>query len=101
MTVIVHAEPGRDDRLIWWAESPDLAGFSAAGDTLTELRIVAEHAVRELSADRIGASVACDIAWRFASKSSTDGDAVTVTAAIADSPPATSAGEVDSVLQRA
>jgi predicted RNase H-like HicB family nuclease len=35
--LIIHHEAAGDDA-VWWAESPDLAGFTAAAPSLAELR---------------------------------------------------------------
>ena len=47
--LLVHGEPTESGRLVWWIESPEFAGFSAAGDTLVEARIRAEQAIAELA----------------------------------------------------
>jgi predicted RNase H-like HicB family nuclease len=36
-----------DDEIIWWAESPDVPGFSAAADNLPELRRLYLEALRD------------------------------------------------------
>jgi predicted RNase H-like HicB family nuclease len=38
--VIYHHEAG-----CWWAESPDIKGWSAAGDTFAEIKKLAEEGV--------------------------------------------------------
>jgi len=35
------------DGLVWWADSPDVGGFTAAGDSLKEMLTNAELAIRE------------------------------------------------------
>lgn len=39
--VLYHEEPE-----CWWAESPDLEGWSAAGDSFDEVRRLAEEGIR-------------------------------------------------------
>jgi predicted RNase H-like HicB family nuclease len=39
--VLYHEEDGG-----WWAESPDLSGWTAAGDTFEEVHRLAEEGVR-------------------------------------------------------
>lgn len=48
MSVRVHIylEPA-EDSVVWWAESPDVAGFYAADDDLQGLLVNAEAALRE------------------------------------------------------
>jgi hypothetical protein len=51
--VLVHLEtvPG-DQRLAWWAESPDVPGFSALDDDLPSLIVRTNLALEELLEDR-------------------------------------------------
>jgi predicted RNase H-like HicB family nuclease len=46
ITLLVHVErvPG-EQAFAWWAESDELPGFSAAGDSMQELREVAMAAI--------------------------------------------------------
>jgi hypothetical protein len=44
-------ELSNDGRQAWWADSPDVAGFSAAGASIEELVEVAEHALQDIAAD--------------------------------------------------
>lgn len=50
MTVelLIHLEPAGAE-VIWWAESPDFAGFSAAAASLSELRARATQAITEFA----------------------------------------------------
>lgn len=45
--LIIHLE-GVDGEAVWWAESPDVPGFSAAAPSLIELRERAQAALEEL-----------------------------------------------------
>lgn len=42
--LIIHLEDA-DGEVVWWAESPDVPGFSAAAPTLAELRERAREAL--------------------------------------------------------
>lgn len=50
--LLVHAEPGETGSLVWWIESPDIPGFSGAGDGLVEARLTSERAIRDLLAEQ-------------------------------------------------
>lgn len=41
LRVLYHEEPDG-----WWAESPDVDGWSAAGETFDEVRALAEEGIR-------------------------------------------------------
>lgn len=45
--LMLHLERA-EDRVVWWAETADVAGFSAAADTLVELRERARAALLEI-----------------------------------------------------
>jgi predicted RNase H-like HicB family nuclease len=45
--LIIHLEVA-DGEVVWWAESPDLPGFTAAGSSLSELRELATAAIEEI-----------------------------------------------------
>ena len=45
--LIIHLEVADGD-VVWWAESPDLPGFTAAGSSLGELRERAMAAIEEI-----------------------------------------------------
>lgn len=45
VTLIFHLEQA-DDEIVWWAESPDAPGMSAAADTLVECRRLAIESLR-------------------------------------------------------
>lgn len=77
MKVVIHFEriPGTG-KPAWWAESPDVPGFSAAAPTLTELRVTTERAVREIAEAEGMDPLGFSIDWHFAAESETDGDAV-------------------------
>jgi hypothetical protein len=48
MTLVnVHMDPAGDGRIVWWAESPEVPGFSAAADSLIALEILVKDAARE------------------------------------------------------
>jgi predicted RNase H-like HicB family nuclease len=49
--VIYHHEPEG-----WWAESPEIAGWSVAGDTYAEVRALVDAGV-EIAFDRTGVTV--------------------------------------------
>jgi hypothetical protein len=38
MDLFIHIEPDANDQPVWWAESPQLPGFSAAAPSLRTLR---------------------------------------------------------------
>jgi predicted RNase H-like HicB family nuclease len=44
VTVAIHLDPTESD-VVWWAESADLPGFSAAAPTLRDLRKLIDEAV--------------------------------------------------------
>jgi predicted RNase H-like HicB family nuclease len=50
ITLKIHLEPtgALEDGFVWWAESDDLPGFSAAADHLAELVSNAKSAIAEL-----------------------------------------------------
>ena len=49
--VIYHCEPEG-----WWAESPDVAGWSVAGETYAEVRALVDEGV-EIALDRAGVTI--------------------------------------------
>ena len=49
--VIHHCEPEG-----WWAESPDIAGWSVAGDTYADVRALVDAGV-EIALDRTGVAI--------------------------------------------
>lgn len=49
--VMVHLERV-DGAVVYWAESPDVPGFTATADSLSELRIIARQVLREHFGDR-------------------------------------------------
>lgn len=44
--MVIHLE-NADGEAVWWAESPQAPGFTAAAETLRELRALAYPALRE------------------------------------------------------
>jgi predicted RNase H-like HicB family nuclease len=49
--LLIHLDRLDDEqRAVWWAESPDVPGFSAVGDTLRELRSCSISALEEICA---------------------------------------------------
>lgn len=60
--VVYHHEPDG-----WWAESPDVEGWSAAGETYEEVHGLAEEGVRfALERDDVQASTTCPPASAYA-----------------------------------
>ena len=51
VTLLVHQEAG-DQGVVWWAESPEVPGFSATDVSLDGLRARARDALRDIAADR-------------------------------------------------
>lgn len=49
--MLIHLEAA-DGAAVWWAEVPELPGFSAAADTLAELRAQARAAIDEIVRDQ-------------------------------------------------
>lgn len=49
--LLIHVEPA-ESGLVWWTESPDVPGFTGAGEHLVDVRVRSEIAVRELMAER-------------------------------------------------
>jgi predicted RNase H-like HicB family nuclease len=50
--LVIHIEAA-DGEAVWWAESPDVPGFSAAAPTLADLRDRATAALAELRDDPV------------------------------------------------
>jgi predicted RNase H-like HicB family nuclease len=52
-TFFIHIEPA-DHELVWWAENPDIAGLTAAADSLADLtRLIEEASVEHLPDEEI------------------------------------------------
>jgi predicted RNase H-like HicB family nuclease len=51
ITIQIHLEAANNEA-VWWAESDELPGASAAADTLSELRASWELLLKELSEER-------------------------------------------------
>ena len=49
--LLIHIEPASSG-LVWWTESPDVPGFTGAGEHLVETRVRSEIAIREVLAER-------------------------------------------------
>lgn len=64
--VIIHLENPSGGPGAWWAESPDLDGFTAAAPSLTELRVISERALREIVEEAGGDPLSAAISWHFA-----------------------------------
>jgi len=65
--VVLHLERlPETDKPAWWAESPDVPGFSAAALSLYELRIMAERALRDLATEAGEDPMEVRIDWHFA-----------------------------------
>lgn len=69
--VVLHLEPAGDAGMVWWAESPDVPGFSATDAGLNELVNICEAALADIASD-IGA-LPVVIQWHFASPVSSEG----------------------------
>lgn len=73
ITLVLHMEDGS-----WWADSPDLPGFSAADSDLQELRVTARMALRDILGDRGEDMSSLEIREELADPgSASDGDIVT------------------------
>ncbi len=48
--LIIHLDSA-DDGVVWWAESPEAPGFTAAADSLAELRELATTGLRGVLGD--------------------------------------------------
>lgn len=74
--VVVHLERVPSEGVSWWAESPDLPGFSAAAPALVVLRALCVQTLHEMAEERpelLGA----EIEWHLAATpSSSEGVAV-------------------------
>jgi predicted RNase H-like HicB family nuclease len=46
-TLIIHLD-NADGEVVWWAESPEAPGFTAAASSLVELRELALNGLRDL-----------------------------------------------------
>jgi hypothetical protein len=51
--LILHLETTDTGEIVWWADSPDVAGFSAAAPTLVALRERATAALRDLVSSEV------------------------------------------------
>jgi hypothetical protein len=86
--VVVHLEL-TDDEFVWWADSPDVPGFSAAAPRLKQL----ENEVDRLLRSEVGRSI--DIEWSLASDPSDVGMAAAeFDEALGSEAPTTDAPEV-------
>lgn len=65
VTVLIHAELIEGPKLSWWAESPDVPGFSAAAETLVELRGLTSQTLRDLAEDRGEDPETVEIRWEM------------------------------------
>jgi predicted RNase H-like HicB family nuclease len=47
-TVVLHLEAGSEDSrdVLWWADSPEIDGWTAGAKTLSELTTIAEEGIR-------------------------------------------------------
>jgi predicted RNase H-like HicB family nuclease len=81
--LLVHLEPTDHGSLAWWIEAPDMPGFSAAAPSLTETRIRAELALREILAEQGVDDVA--FRYRLVEAEGSEGVDVTRTGAAHDS----------------
>jgi predicted RNase H-like HicB family nuclease len=50
--ILIHAEEVSGSELSWWAEAPDVPGFSAAANRLVELRQLVSQSLGEIAEDR-------------------------------------------------
>jgi len=56
VTLLIHLERAEDEdgaRLVWWAETDDLPGFSAAADHLPDLLDQAAAAINEIAGEPV------------------------------------------------
>jgi predicted RNase H-like HicB family nuclease len=66
ISLLVHGEFLPDARKIaWWAESPDVPGFSAAADTLVELRELATETIRDIWTDKNEDPETIELRWEL------------------------------------
>lgn len=49
--LLIHLAPAGDQQ-VWWAESPDVSGFSASDETLTDLLVRSTWTLEEIAAER-------------------------------------------------
>lgn len=68
--LLVHLEPA-GDRQLWWAESPDLPGFSASDDTLRALLARANWALAEITEEH-GDDPIVDVMYELVGTSGSD-----------------------------
>ena len=68
--LLIHLEPA-GDRQLWWAESPDLPGFSASEDTLRDLLARANWAISEI-AEESGVGPMVDVTYELVGTSGSD-----------------------------
>jgi predicted RNase H-like HicB family nuclease len=47
----IHVEASEAGTPVWWAESPDLPGFTASADSLAELRTVVDEVLAEFGSE--------------------------------------------------
>jgi len=68
--LFVHLESA-GDRQLWWAESPDLPGFSASDDTLRDLLARSSWALAEI-AEEHGEDPNVDVVYELVGTSGSD-----------------------------
>jgi hypothetical protein len=98
--VLVHLEaiPGQP-RLAWWAESPDVTGFSALDEDLPALMVRTEIVLRDLLGSR-PFEVHYELVADAASADNPAPDAVFVPAGAADPLPAPNPGQEVAITAR-
>lgn len=72
VNVLIHLEPTDKGELVWWAESPETPGLSAAANSLVELQFLVRQSIVELVGD-------VEVAYRLAEDEPvTEGERVTL-----------------------
>lgn len=69
--LLVHLEPVGDQQ-VWWAESPDVPGFSASDMTLRDLLSRASWALTEIAEERGGDPASVDPVYELIGTSGSD-----------------------------
>ncbi len=64
ITLVLHSERLEDGSAVWWAESPQVPGFSATAESLQETITLSKQAILDAIAEREVALTALD--WEFA-----------------------------------
>lgn len=62
--LLVHLEPAGDQQ-VWWAESPDVPGFSASDATLRDLLARSSWALTEIAEERGDDPTSVDVVYEL------------------------------------